>query len=102
MTGLEVASFSLIVVKTDMCSADGSVNTTVIDQACQQIENISQMYPTWMQLYANCLSRLNWLVNDMLLICQNIKWIPLTKSCKKKDSSIRRTILSRARKVILF
>ena len=51
---------------------DGSVNTIIIDQACQQIKAISEMYPTWKQLHQNCLFGLDWLVAEMLPTCHNI------------------------------
>ena len=79
-----------IVVKTDMCVADGSVNTTIIDQACQQIEEISEMYPKWKQVHQNCLFGLDWLVAEVLPICHDIKlslqptW-GFNKSCNSQN-----------------
>ena len=48
-----------------MCFMNGSVNTTIIDQACQQLKAITEMYPTWKQLHQNCLFLLDWLVAEM-------------------------------------
>ena len=77
-----------------MCSADGSVNTTIIDLACQQIKDVSQEHQFWNQLYTYCLLRLNWLVAEMVPTCQDIErrlkptWIYHTKSCSGKEDII--------------
>ena len=66
---------------------DGSVNTTIIDKACQQIQNLLNEYPAWKELHKYCLSKLDWLVAEMLPTCQNITlrlqptWQGLNKSC---------------------
>ena len=66
--------YDIFVANIGFCTTDGSVEKELVENVCQQVTEISMLYPEW-EKPVECLSNGTWLVDTMLPFCQKFKII---------------------------